>query len=478
MNFIRVTSRFIGIYIGIVIAIWGFLDAYTYFIDDKLKELLGSYWLLLYGIPLIPALIIALLNSKDERNTEKDNNTLTGYLVGNHIDGEIIGGSINVKNYYASEKPANENRISLQSDLRFVDASLDPLDSPYKQLEEGGSKSIIPKYGKDKQYFEIENIEDSDYDFPTIDFKFQNLGNATAFLWQFGIKVNNVQIDVRPVIDILTIAIHQVLRITVTNSGWGTARDFSARIKEKSLQKVFNKENLVIRRDLLKGQSSIAFVLSRHNAIIHQLEKLIAEEGQTFQSGRTPSLKGVKLNPELVWSCKDEIGNKYNGRSELNLPPTFGQDYYILTKSGFQLIVLSPKGRDARAGSTTTYATLLNPFEEKKEYKYKISRKIPPGDVERFHIMIGATASCNYDVNFIFYVDQDKVLQSDKFNITIWNPHYSWLSRRYEDGAAIDRQINELKRKAISGELDRWDEQKLEKLIKLADLYPFHNFRE
>ena len=48
-------KTFITAYISLVGGIWGFVEAYTYFRGDALRQLLGSSWWLLYYV--IPALI-------------------------------------------------------------------------------------------------------------------------------------------------------------------------------------------------------------------------------------------------------------------------------------------------------------------------------------------------------------------------------------------------------------------------------------
>lgn len=62
----RFWVAFIGSYVTIVGALWGLLEAYTYFTGDELKKILGAYWLLiLYGLPIIIALWIASLSYKN-----------------------------------------------------------------------------------------------------------------------------------------------------------------------------------------------------------------------------------------------------------------------------------------------------------------------------------------------------------------------------------------------------------------------------
>lgn len=52
--------KFVTIYIIQVGAIWGFVEGYTYFKGDHLKKLLGPYWVVLYGLPALIALILTM----------------------------------------------------------------------------------------------------------------------------------------------------------------------------------------------------------------------------------------------------------------------------------------------------------------------------------------------------------------------------------------------------------------------------------
>lgn len=52
--------KFFAIYIIQVGSIWGFVEGYTYFRGDHLKKLLGPYWVILYGLPAIIALIATI----------------------------------------------------------------------------------------------------------------------------------------------------------------------------------------------------------------------------------------------------------------------------------------------------------------------------------------------------------------------------------------------------------------------------------
>jgi hypothetical protein len=63
----KTVVAFLGSYIVLVLGIWGFIEAYTYFEGDHLKQIVGPYWWALYGVPIPVALCVALWRDKPER---------------------------------------------------------------------------------------------------------------------------------------------------------------------------------------------------------------------------------------------------------------------------------------------------------------------------------------------------------------------------------------------------------------------------
>jgi len=65
-------KTFFTVYLTLVAGIWGFVEAYTYFESDSLKQLLGSnWWILYYLLPLFIAFSsTALTNAKEETRAE------------------------------------------------------------------------------------------------------------------------------------------------------------------------------------------------------------------------------------------------------------------------------------------------------------------------------------------------------------------------------------------------------------------------
>lgn len=93
---------FIGAYIAQIGAVWGILEAYTYFQGDSLKLALGNYWPIIYALPIFTALLFA--NSREDvPNTDSRRQIIKG----KRIKGEIVGNNVTITNYFASTKPVN-----------------------------------------------------------------------------------------------------------------------------------------------------------------------------------------------------------------------------------------------------------------------------------------------------------------------------------------------------------------------------------
>lgn len=82
--------KFVMIYIIQVGSIWGFMEGYTYFNGDHLKKILGPYWILLYGLPAVVALIAAVLHTlKTKDSTNSDGEVII--TKGNYSPGKVSG---------------------------------------------------------------------------------------------------------------------------------------------------------------------------------------------------------------------------------------------------------------------------------------------------------------------------------------------------------------------------------------------------
>jgi hypothetical protein len=124
----------------------------------------------------------------------------------------------------------------------------------------------------------------------------------------------------------------------------------------------------------------------------------------------------------------------------------------------------------APLGSDVTYCTMINPLLGANERVYPISRVIPPGEAERFHILVGATKSAALRLRFKFSIGKDAVITSDEFTVHIWNPIGSGLNYQYVDGQHLMRRVQELKTKAALDDSEKREIESVERELWLARL--------
>jgi hypothetical protein len=120
----------------------------------------------------------------------------------------------------------------------------------------------------------IDEINGIHYVFPTIDFKFQNTGNATAFLWQFAINIVHAEVNMTPVMEFDAKVRDGALCVSVTNQGWGPAYGCSIKAEEPVLKRIFAPSMLEYTGDINSGEQKTVFVLTRDLAISDRLKTI------------------------------------------------------------------------------------------------------------------------------------------------------------------------------------------------------------
>lgn len=291
------------------------------------------------------------------------------------------------------------------------------------------------------------------YHFPTIDFKFQNTGHATAFVWQFAIKVIHAEIDPKPELEFWAKVTDDALEVEVVNNGWGTAHDCHILVDESTLNQLFSKSVRQFRGTLQSGERKQVLRLTRNMADASQFEAIskafvpvnVREDRYNYPQQKEP-IYGIELRwINAKWTCADDKGKRYEGEN-----PVWVAGGHItlwrriaLTPSGFVSYWESPGIHYCLEPSYVTYITIIDTSKNSHERTYPISRKIPSGDVERFHIMIGSPTSCNLRIQFKFFVDSGSVIESEEFDINIWNPMNSGWHQNYADGTELSRDVDE-----------------------------------
>jgi hypothetical protein len=88
--------------------------------------------------------------------------------------------------------------------------------------------------------------------------------------------------------------------------------------------------------------------------------------------------------------------------------------------------------------SDQAFVVILDPTITGEQRRYPISRKIEPGDVERFHIVLAATKSATITVRFKFHVDRSDVVSSQELELEFERLQQEYLPSEMEDGAQFD----------------------------------------
>lgn len=314
------------------------------------------------------------------------------------------------------------------------------------------------------------------YRFPSIDFKFQNTGNASALLWQFIINILSVEIDPTPVFnfpDLKVEIVDNALQVMATNSGWGTAYDCDFYINEPILNLLFTESQRRYRATIKSGEQKKIFDLRFQQNMVEIIKNKFANIDYYPINPQTEiphkdTIYGVELrNIKCEWRCMDELGESYEDEVQVW---SWLWDF-VLTANGFCKI----RGPKSGAGfpSEVTYSSIIDPTRGPYEKAYPISRKIPAGEVERFHILIGSPTSCHLHLKFKFLVDKTQVVESEAFDIKIWNPRNSAWHNVYKDGSELRRDFDKQKNRVNGDDLNLSEQEQIKRLEQKVLDYPF-----
>ena len=305
--------------------------------------------------------------------------------------------------------------------------------------------------------------------FPVIDFKFRNSGNGTAFLSKYHIEILEAKIDAAPYLKfdwclqggkgeeglwLRDLGIQKncpIFEIGVRNFGWGEARSLSVALKRNemmlalfgscrdTIEKVVDDDRVVALALDIKKMNYSEFqryaamhVDCNERALLREAEEerlydeirssfgQMADQvlrsqwhGRSHQSrfigellaARKPFVVVEIKQIPFEWDCSDIEGRSYREDETLDeYPPWLMFGKIVITEEGFSYLpgefvagAMMPPG--------PTFCALIDPDSGPHTRSYPISRRIDPGDVERFQVLIGASKSCFLDVRLAFDVD-------------------------------------------------------------------------
>ena len=276
--------------------------------------------------------------------------------------------------------------------------------------------------------------------FPTIDFKFQNSGMATAILWNFTLEILQSDILTQPFLDCTARVSGSTLAMDVENTGWGPAKGLGIRVTDEILTNVFPDDYLSFRGSIDSGEREKVVQIAKDLMDYTAFHRILGQHPDLEAPLIPIGSPGDSLlsGSQIPFSVSLE---EFPGQTSSALFHAHPNGTILLGEEGF---VFAPiVSHPLIFPSTVTFVALVEPSIGSHKKEYPLSRQIPSGEPERFHIMVGATKSCKLQARFSFSIDSSDVVYSDVFSIEIWNPRNSGWDAEYVDGSEVPRLLSE-----------------------------------
>lgn len=339
---------------------------------------------------------------------------------------------------------------------KYIDAGDKPIASAPHLLDASHDKALTqhvldqllePIRGNSRTVFHISAAASTDSEeVAAIDFKLSNNGRATAFLWKVSIDLLRAEIDQTPVVEFNYRTDRSKMTISMKNNGWGPA-DCDISISNEYLARLFGTDVLRFRGVVASNESKeidLDLKQGDHRQMA-AVEKLMRSREQEQQSATGPKVKItiMRVNDNALGAvmasgeCYSANRTKLSINQAVLAPPnvvlTAISHGEFASRYEFPIYMLVP--------SEPTFVAVLDPTLVPSSKTYSLSRKIPPGDVERFYITLAASRSAQVWVRFRFFIDESTVLVTQAFSVKLWCPRDCMLHEAdgtefvYEDGA-------------------------------------------
>jgi hypothetical protein len=374
--------------------------------------------------------------------------------------------------------------------VELVDAAVDPEVSARASNAESGPMATSSA----AEIAEIQPVVGA------IDFKFINRGDAAAVLHEFSISVLEFRLDTTPLLQYsyfpsgasaLSGEFHYgtALELEVNNSGWGGAFDFTAELTCPVLASVFPQAALSIEFAEIESGAVRTFTLLAKDAdqaamdrlrerrakflqkavsaldeadeeILHSPDFAILLSlheqwhiSEFFSDGRYASSDPrqqwhrdyiaeldsdylpIRLDIYTQYADQDGQGKSESTAALTSFDRSMTEGALWIGPNGFRYEVhmvdfMMMPGGDA-------YAVILDP-ENPGDRNYRISRSIPPGDADRFHVVLASRMSGDFLLRLSFEINGAQVVQSDLIRISLNHPRNADLPLGLIDGASFE----------------------------------------
>jgi hypothetical protein len=284
--------------------------------------------------------------------------------------------------------------------------------------------------------------------FPTLDFKFVNTGSVVAMMHRFHVLVDHAEIDRTPELDFSYAVVSEswkseryahlmgpgALAISVRNNGWGPARNLGVKLDFGPLNDVI----LLREFHATELTDDCAVVpIQIQPSDLHQDridEKMLNLQRDGVWHKFAESVFGgaglIPINDVMAqWSALDITGATTSDRVQVGGP---NHSRLLLSKLGF--VIETHHVSYCLSAPQTRYCSILDAEEGPYRRSYQISRVIQPGQGDHFQIVVGCNKSARFKLRIAFSVNNNPDIESEAFDISIWNPRHKYFHAHYMDG--------------------------------------------
>lgn len=336
---------------------------------------------------------------------------MVAYLVGIVV---LLGGLYYIGNYFFNKSTEHQAKVNEKKDsLVMIGGNLQNI--PMSQEAPIQEKEIeVPELEIDSfQSFYNHRIHPEGspyrrgYEFPVVDFKFHNEGNAKAYIKAFHVDVLEYEVDETPILSMDFSMNPKSWNLSMENRGWGTAKNCKCKIENAELAQLFEPELLEFERDIEP--------MDEFNSKKETLHSLPADAANFAQI----AVDRIQIDRENT-QVKCTYSNK--GEQQETVFPFYGAPVYLDT-IGFQKEYDNVGINTAVVHMAANYLLYIN--SEEKTYHQDMLHEVEGDDLHRFQVTIGGQQSCKVKLQFRFETNDGRELKSEPFEVAIWRPKRS-----------------------------------------------------
>ncbi|MEL6721534.1 MAG: hypothetical protein AAFP82_22745, partial [Bacteroidota bacterium] len=337
---------------------------------------------------------------------------MIAYLVGIVL---LLGGLYYLGNHFFDKSTAHQAKVNEKKDsLTIIGGDLQSIP-----MAQGNPSTEVVEEPEEDVDLEIEQFQSfynrrihpegstyrrGRYEFPVIDFKFHNTGNALAYLKAFYVDVLEYQVDETAILSMDFSINPKNWNMTMENRGWGTAKNCNCKIENEELAQLFDTTLLEFERDIYPVDE-----FSNEKDVLYSL----AADSADFSQFAKPIIELNKNNTKV----KCTYLNK--GKEEEAEFPFYGVPVYLDTL-GFRKDYDSVTSHPLAVFQAANYLLYIN--SEEKTYRQDILHQVEADELHRFQITIGGQQSCKVKLQFRFVTNDERELKSKPFEVEIWRP--------------------------------------------------------